>query len=86
MQICQAAAIAQKVLFNVRETTTQGVISVDSVTHLLQHGDEEHGQRDQMQHGEGYQQEDHGCSPLKEESDVLCANRRPCNFIVTIRD
>lgn len=62
------------------------MISVDSVTHLLQRGDEEHGQRDQMQHSEGYQQEDHGCSPLKEESDVLCVNRRPCNFIVTIRD
>lgn len=69
-----------------RETTTQGAISVNSVTHLLQRGDEQHGQRDQMQHGEGYQQEDHGCSPLKEESDVLWVKRRPCNFSATIRD
>lgn len=30
-------------------------------THLLQGGDEEHGQGDQMQHSYGYEEEYHGC-------------------------
>lgn len=42
------------------------------VTHLLQRGDEEHGQGDQMQHGEEDQQEDHGCLQREEEAGVLC--------------
>lgn len=46
-----------------------------SRTHLLQRGDEEHGQGDQVQHGEEDQQEDHGCVQCQEAPGVL---REPC--------
>lgn len=45
---------------------------------LLQRSDEEHGQGDQMQHGEEDQQEDHGCLQREEESGVLC---EPLRFL-----
>lgn len=43
------------------------------VSHLLQGSNEEHGQGDQMQHRQRYEQEDHGCLEMSEESDILCA-------------
>lgn len=44
---------------------------------LLQRGDEEHGQGDQVQHGEEDQQEDHGCVQCQEAPGVL---REPLRF------
>lgn len=37
-------------------------------SHLLQSGYEEHGQSHQMEHGHGYQQEDHGCWEMRGNS------------------
>lgn len=76
--LCVFWHLAQcKYLLNVSLTCTAMYImftSVDSVSHLLQGSNEEHGQGNQMQHYDRYEQDRHGCSEMGEESGILCVN------------
>ncbi len=49
-------------------------------SHLLQGGDEEHGQGTQMQHNNGYKQTDHGCLKMRKESGILWQEKEACTI------